>query len=83
MNEALEAAREDAAATQQLLASTKEFADARAARAAQAERDAQRQAQEAKAAAEAANAEVLSCLLLLLCCSISPPVTKHCRSMCL
>ncbi len=64
--EALEAAREDVEAAQQLLSSTKEAADARAARAAQAERAAQQQAREAKAAAKAANEEVRFLLMTLL-----------------
>ena len=62
---ALEAAREDVEAAQQLLSSTKEAADARAARAAQAERAAQQQAREAKAAAKAANEEVRLLLMTL------------------
>lgn len=55
---ALEAARKDAAAARELVASTEEAATARAARAAAAAEAAQRQAREAKAAAKAANQQV-------------------------
>ena len=68
LNATLEATREEAAAAGQLLASIKETADVRMARAAQAERDAQQQAREAKAAAKAANEEVLCRSPFLLCC---------------
>jgi len=56
--QALEAARKDAAAARELVASTEEAANARAARAAAAAEAAQRQAREAKAAAKAANQQV-------------------------